>query len=40
MANGDFVSKYTGAQIEQAISAYFNGNTKTTVIVNVGEEIF
>lgn len=35
MANGDFVSRYTGAQIEQAISAYFNGNTKTTVIVNV-----
>ena len=35
MANGDFVSQYTGDQIEQAISAYFNGNTKTTVIVNV-----
>lgn len=35
MANGDFVSQYTGAQIEQAIAAYFNGNTKTTVIVNV-----
>ena len=35
MANGDFVSQYTGAQIEQAISAYFNGNTKTNVTVNV-----
>ena len=35
MANGDFVSQYTGAQIEQAIAAYFNGNTKTTVIINV-----
>lgn len=35
MANGDFVSQYTGAQIEQAISAYLNGNTKTTVTVNV-----
>lgn len=35
MANGDFVSQYTGGQIEQAISAYLNGNTKTTVIVNV-----
>ena len=35
MAEGDFVSQYTGDQIEQAISAYFNGNTKTTVIVNV-----
>lgn len=35
MANGDFVSQYTGDQIEQAIAAYLNGNTKTTVIVNV-----
>ncbi len=35
MANGDFVSRYTGAQIEQAISAYLNGNTKTTVTVSV-----
>ena len=35
MANGDFVSQYTGAQIEQAIGAYLNGNTKTTVTVNV-----
>ena len=30
-----FTSQYTGAQIEQAISAYLNGNTKTTVTVNV-----
>ena len=30
-----FVSQYTGEQIEQAISAYLNGNTKTTVIVSV-----
>lgn len=35
MAGENFVSQYTGAQIEQAIAAYFNGNTKTTVIVNV-----
>ena len=35
MANGDFISQYTGAQIEQAISAYLNGNAKTTVTVNV-----
>ena len=35
MAEGDFVSRYTGTDIEQAISAYLNGNTKTTVIVNV-----
>lgn len=30
-----FTSQYTGTQIEQAIAAYLNGNTKTTVIVNV-----
>ena len=35
MANGDFVSQYTGDQIEQAISADVNGNTKTTVTGNV-----
>lgn len=35
MANGDFVSQYTGAQIEQAISAYWNGDTRTTVIINI-----
>lgn len=35
MADGDFISQYTGEQIEQAISAYLNGNTKTTVTVNV-----
>lgn len=35
MAEGDFVSKYIGADIEQAIGAYLNGNTKTTVTVNV-----
>ena len=30
-----FTSQYTGSKIEQAISAYLNGNTKTTVTVNV-----
>ena len=35
MAEGDFVSKYTGDQIEQAISACLNGNTKTTVVAKV-----
>lgn len=30
-----YTSQYTGDQIEQAISAYLNGNTKTTVIVSV-----
>ena len=30
-----FTSQYAGSEIEQAIGAYLNGNTKTTVIVNV-----
>lgn len=30
-----FTSQYTGSKIDQAISAYLNGNTKTTVTVNV-----
>lgn len=30
-----FTSQYAGSEIEQAISAYLNGNTKTTVTVNV-----
>ena len=30
-----FTSQYVGSEIEQAIGAYLNGNTKTTVIVNV-----
>ena len=39
MAEGDFVSKYTGTDIERAIGAYLNGNTKTTVTVNVSATI-
>ena len=35
MAEGDFVSQYIGTDIERAIGAYLNGNTKTTVTVNV-----
>ena len=35
MAAGNFVSQYTGDQIEQAISACLNGNTKTTVVAKV-----
>lgn len=37
MANTEhgFTSQYTGAEIQTAIAAYLNGNTKTTVIVNV-----
>ena len=30
-----FTSQYTGTQIEQAVGAYLNGNTKTTVTVSV-----
>ena len=30
-----YTSRYTGSEIEQAIGAYLNGNTKTTVTVNV-----
>ena len=35
MAGTGFTSQYTGTEIEQAIGAYLNGNTKTTVTVNV-----
>lgn len=35
MAEGDFISQYTGDQIEQAVAAYLNGNTKTAVTVDV-----
>lgn len=38
MANGDFVSKYTGTDIEQAISAYLNGDTRSTVVVDIADE--
>ena len=30
-----YTSQYTGSQIDTAAGAYLNGNTKTTVIVNV-----
>ena len=30
-----YTSRYTGSEIDTAIGAYLNGNTKTTVIVNV-----
>lgn len=35
MANGGFTSQYTGTDIERAIGAYLNGDTKTIVTVNV-----
>lgn len=36
MAN--YVSQYTGAQIDQAIGAYFSGDTRSTIVVRVGSE--
>lgn len=30
-----YTSRYTGSEIDTAIGAYLNGNTKTTVIANV-----
>ena len=30
-----YTSQYTGSQIDTAVGAYLNGNTKTTVVVNV-----
>ena len=32
-----YTSRYTGSEIDTAIGAYLNGNTKTTVIVNVSD---
>lgn len=33
MAN--YVSQYTGAKIDQAIAAYFSGDTRSTIVVRV-----
>lgn len=38
MAEGDFVSQYTGSEIEQAISAYLNGDTRSTVVVDIANK--
>ena len=38
MANGDFVSQHTGAQIEQAIGAYLNGDTRSTIVVDIADK--
>lgn len=35
MAGTGFTSQYTGAKIEQAISAYLNGDTRTTVVIDI-----
>ena len=33
-----FISQYTGDQIEQAISAYLNGDTRSTVVVDIANK--
>ena len=38
MAEGDFVSQYTGDKIEQAISAYLNGDTRSTIVVDITDK--
>ena len=38
MANGDFVSQYTGDKIEQAIAAYWNGDTRSTIVVDIADK--
>ena len=35
MANTGFTSQYTGADIEKAIAAYLNGDTRSTIVVSV-----
>lgn len=36
MAN--YVSQYTGAQIDQAIGAYMNGDTRSTIVVDITDK--
>ena len=33
-----FTSQYTGSEIEQAISAYLNGDTRSTVVVDIADK--
>ena len=33
-----FTSQYTGSEIEQAISAYLNGDTRSTVVVDIANK--
>ena len=35
MAGTGYTSRYTGAEIDQAIAAYWNGDTRTTVVINI-----
>lgn len=33
-----FTSQYTGAQIQQAIGAYLNGDTRSTIVVDIADK--
>lgn len=33
-----FTSQYTGEQIEQAIAAYWNGDTRSTIVVDIADK--
>ena len=33
-----FTSQYTGSEIEQAISAYLNGDTRSTIVVDIADK--
>ena len=33
-----FVSQYTGEKIEQAIAAYWNGDTRSTIVVDITDK--
>lgn len=34
----DYVSNYTGAEIDAAVGAYLTGNTRSTIVVSVQED--
>lgn len=38
MAGTGFTSQYTGTEIEQAIGAYLNGDTRSTIVVSIGSQ--
>lgn len=38
MAGTGFTSQYTGTEIEQAIGAYLNGDTRSTIVVDIADK--
>lgn len=38
MADTGFTSQYTGTEIEQAIGAYLNGDTRSTIVVDIADK--